>query len=89
MVVNTLGNLLTITFRVKEFIFGLINEGMKEIGKLIRWMVGEYSHGLMAENTRENTLTIKSQGMEFLPGQIIGDMKAVGKMENSMEKEHI
>ena len=47
-------NSLKIILKVKEFINGLMVELMKVIGKIIKWMDREYSHGQMEGNTKES-----------------------------------
>jgi len=47
---NTKVNSITTIYKEKVFIFGLIKDNMMEIGKIIKWMEKDYSHGVMDES---------------------------------------
>ena len=47
---NTKVNSIITIYKEKEFISGLIKDNMMEIGKIIKWMEKEYSHGVMDES---------------------------------------
>ena len=47
---------------------GLMEGDMRETGKIITCMVGEYTHGKMVGDMRESTRMIGSMGKGHIPG---------------------
>ena len=85
---HTQVSLLITTLKAKEFINGQTYEDLMEIGKIIKWMVEGFSHGLMVVDMMENTLMTKSLDMGSSYGLTEEDTKEIGKKENRTEKEH-
>lgn len=51
---NTLDNFSITILKGKVTTRGLMEENIKEIGATIKWMVEEFSYGLMDEDMKEN-----------------------------------
>ena len=81
-------NFLIIKYLVKEYLFLMIKENMKVVGKIIKWMDLESSNGLMGENMKENIKMIKRKDMVLIVGLMEEYIKEIGKMEDKMEKEN-
>ena len=71
------------------FILGQMEEGMRDIGRIITCMDKESILGEMAENMMDHTLWIKSMDLESTFGLMEGNTKGSGKMEDSMERVNI
>ena len=84
-----LGNLQIIILMAMVSMSGLMAEGMREDGKIIKWMEKEYSLGRMVENILESMLMIKKKDMVSLHGQKAKFIKATGKTVNNMVMERI
>lgn len=67
---------------------GLMEERLMEIGRTIKCMEEEYSHGQTVESMKVNILKIKNKDMEHSFGLMAGNMSDNGPMENNMEKVH-
>jgi hypothetical protein len=61
---------------------------LKGTGKITKWKVEEFSHGLIIEDMKENILMIRKKEMEYFIGPMAESTKENGKMENSMDKEN-
>ena len=61
-------------------------ESIMENGKIINYMVKEYTHGQMEGDMKENMRMIKNMDSELIIGQMVSLMKANGKMGNNTEK---
>jgi hypothetical protein len=83
------GHLLKITLKDKESMSGVMEDAMKENGKITKWKVMECSLGLMEEDTKENTLMIKKKEMVFSIGLMVENMKDNGSTVNNTVKEYI
>ena len=68
---------------------GLMEENMKDHGKIIKCMVEEYSFGLTEEDMKDNIRMIKNRDMDNLYGQMVEVIKVHGKMESKMDVVHI
>jgi hypothetical protein len=76
---------MKIILKEREYTSGVMGEGMKASGRIIRWRAMECSRGLMVESTRENTLMIRKKEMEYSSGPMGESMKEIGKTVSSME----
>mmetsp|Transcript_42672 Transcript_42672/g.30779 ORF Transcript_42672/g.30779 Transcript_42672/m.30779 type:complete len:211 (+) Transcript_42672:339-971(+) len=74
---------------VMEFIFGLMADDMKDIGRIIIWMVAVYTPGKTDVATKVNIRTIRSTASVFTHGQTADSIMACGKTVNNMAKESI
>ena len=67
---------------------GQMVEYMMDSGSVIRCMVKEYIHGLMAANMKVTMLMIKNMGLEYILGQMVENTKEVGFRVNNMATEN-
>ena len=74
---STQDNSKITTFMGKDFTFGMMEEGMKGSGRIIKWMVKVLLYGVMGGSTQGNTLKIKSMDRGNL----------VGPMEENIEED--
>lgn len=74
---------------VKEFIFGLIIENMKEIGVKIKCMVKEKQDGQMEKCMKAIIWMIKNTEKVFFNGQMAENIQDTGQKVNKMVLEHI
>ena len=63
---------------------GLMEENMKDHGKIIKCMVEEYSFGLTEEDMKDNIRMIKNRDMDNLYGQMVEVILALMRMALSM-----
>ena len=62
-------------------LFGLMGKSMRDIGRITKWKVRDFSNGLMEEFIREIILMIKSMGLEEYGGLTVENIKASGREE--------
>lgn len=74
---------------VREPMYGVRIENMKEIGLIIKCMVPGKLHGQMEECIKDNTKMIKSMVLEHFIGQMVENMQEIGKTENNTEEDSI
>ena len=74
---STQDNSKITTFMGKDYTFGMMEEGMKGSGRIIKWMVKVLLYGVMGGSTQGNTLKIKSMDRGNL----------VGPMEENIEED--
>ena len=66
---------------------GLMEEGLKAIGRTITCMGGAFTPGKMAGSTKESTSMTKSTAMGSTYGQMVDDTRETGQTANNMERE--
>ena len=74
---------------LKVSINGVMEESLKEIGRIIRWREEAFSHGLITGDTKVNTLMTRKKDKEFSFGLMAENTKANGKTGNNMVLEFI
>lgn len=78
-----------IMLMVLVYIYGLMENHIKEHGKIIKWMDKVNFNGLMVDIILEIWLFIIRRVMVYFGGQMADNIKDYGKMANNMEKEFI
>ena len=84
MEVHTMASSLKITSKVKENIIGLTVVNMMDSGRIIRWKVMVFSHGLTEDVTRVPMSTIRKKVKATFTGRMAVSTRADGKMESNM-----
>jgi len=85
MVVLTMENLKTIILREMEYMFGLMEENSKVLGKITKCLVGVYLHGKIIGNILENMLMIRRKDLAYLIGLMVDNIVVNGKVESNMD----
>lgn len=75
-------------YKVMVYMFGLMEECIKENGWIIQCMVKVFIHGMMVEDIKAIIIMIRKKDMANISGQMGNYMMVIGKMENKMEREN-
>ena len=91
MAQNIRENGLITKYMEKENICGVdrMQGSMKEIGKIIKWMVMVSTSGKMVANMKESILMTRNMAKVHMFGLTAGPMWVNGKMANNMVSEYI
>lgn len=68
-------------------IYGLIIDGIKDIGKIIECMEMVYILGMMGEVIKVNIIWIKNKVKEYIHGLMDESLMDIGLMESKKEQE--